>query len=238
MRVAVCVSGACRGSLIRNGERLRAKFRGADFYYATWDRYRADFKEAFPREMCEFWAEPVAHYHPYLDVLSHPSDWYRRTTDWIRSGGHARVEWSSHHTKQILAHAWLADRIRCDYDVIVRTRFDAFVSSKANFAPYLEDTYMNRRANCFGTTRPERFDELFEVEMTAESLHRWWMLDHIIIHNADAIDRAEVDALFKERKLYAAEYGWHQVIAKGAQHRNHSGWVNPDHAVLPKFLAA
>ena len=232
MRIAVCVSGTCRGSLARNNERLRAKFPGADFYYATWQGHAKQFRQAFT-EPCEFFPEPTPHYHPYTDIA--PQDYtckiYDDAVQWVRKGGKERFDWTLHHVKQILIHHWLAEPIKKDYDVIVRTRFDAFVSSKADFGPYISDTYVNHRANCFGTTRPEGFDSLFEVE--PKGIHLNWMLDHVIIHNADLIDRERVDELYRDKKLHAAEFGWHQVLGK---HRNHSGWVNPDHSVLAKFM--
>lgn len=241
MKVAVCVSGAFRAKRLpsENIGRLKSKFRGADFYYATWDRYQDAFKNLFQDDECRFYPEPKPHYHPYLDISpkDHTSDWYRKTVTWVKAGKQTRREWTSHHVKQILIHAWLADEIKADYDVLVRTRFDAFVSSRADFRPYLEDTYTNGSANCFGTTRPDGFDQLFEVNITPESLHKNWMLDHIIIHRADTLDRERVDSLYRDKKLHAAEYGWHQVLGANG-HRNHSGWVNPDHAVLDKFLCA
>lgn len=232
MRVAVCVSGACRGSLQRNNARLKEKFPIADFYYATWNQYCAEFSKAFPQERCEYFQEPRVHYHPYIDIAKedHTCEIYGKAVEWCRGGGKQRLEWTSHHVKQILIHFWLADRIKDGYDVIVRTRFDAFVSKRTDFAPYILDTYTNHRANCFGTTRPEGFDSLFEVEL--KGIHTNWMLDHIIIHNADLVDREMVDGLYRDKKLHAAEFGWHQVLGK---HRNHSGWVNPEHSVLKKF---
>jgi len=232
MRVAVCVSGACRGSLERNNRRLKSKFK-ADFYYATWEGYRTRFSQAFPQDECEYFQEPNPHYHPYTGISEqdHTCEIYRDAVRWAKAGGSERLGWTSHHVKQILIHFWLADRIKNDYDVIVRTRFDAFVSKRADFESYILDTYTNHRANCFGTTRPEGFDSLFEVEL--KGIHKNWMLDHIIIHNADLIDRGRVDALYRDKKLHAAEFGWHQVLGT---HRNHSGWVNPEHSVLQKFL--
>jgi hypothetical protein len=235
--VAVCVSGACRGSLVRNNERMKAKFPSADFYYATWSTQAKTFQSAFPFEQCEYFAEPTPHYHPYTGIAKehHTCDYYQLTVDWAKQGGKSRLEWTSHHTKQILIHAWLTQGIRERYDVIVRTRFDAYISRRADFSSYLADTYENYRANCFGTTRPTRFDELFEVEIKPGSIHANWMLDHVIIHNADRIDAERVESLYRDKRLHAAEYGWHQVL--GA-HRNHSGWVNPEHSVLDRFQAA
>lgn len=232
MRVAVCVSGVCRGGLKRNNERLKEKFPGADYYYATWIGYQKEFRQAFT-EACEFFPEPSPHYHPYLgiDKQDYTCPIYEKAVAWCAAGGEDRIAWTLHHVKQILIHFWLADTIKDRYDVIVRTRFDAYVSRKANFAPYILDTYTNHRANCFGTTRPEGFDSPFEVE--PKGIHLNWMLDSLIIHNADKVNRAKVDDLYQSKRLHAAEFGWHQVLGK---HRNHSGWVNPDHSVLPSFF--
>lgn len=223
MRVAVCVSGVCRGQVKRNNERLKEKFPGADFYYATWDG-------SFPGKVFQ---EPKPHYHPYVDIdpKHYTCPIYGDAVHWAKKGGAQRLAWTSHHVKQILIHFWLADTIS-GYDVIVRTRFDAYISKRADFTPYILDTYTNHRANCFGTTRPEGFDSLFEVEL--KGIHANWMLDSLIIHNADLVDRAKVDDLYQNKRLHAAEFGWHQVLGT---HRNHSGWVNPDHSVLAKFVS-
>jgi hypothetical protein len=224
MRVAVCVSGVVRGEVKRNNERLKEKFPGADFYYATWDG-------SFPD--CKTFPEPKPHYHPYVDIdpKHYTCPIYRDAVAWAKKGGKERLNWTSHHVKQILIHFWLADTIKDNYEIVIRTRFDAYISRKADFNPYILDTYTNNRANCFGTTRPEGFDSLFEVEL--KGIHTNWMLDSLFIHNACLIDRAKVDDLYDNKKRHAAEFGWHQVLGK---HRNHSGWVNPDHSVLPKFL--
>jgi hypothetical protein len=216
---------------------MKEKFPGADFYYATWKTQAKTFESAFPAERCEYFLEPVPHYHPYTGIAKehHTCAYYQLTVDWAKAGGKSRLEWTSHHVKQILIHAWLARGITDRYDVIVRTRFDAYISRRADFSSYLADTCENHRANCFGTTRPTRFDEVFEVEITPGSIHANWMLDHVIVHNADAIDAERVEGLYRDRKLHAAEYGWHQVLGR---HRNHSGWVNPEHSVLDRFQAA
>ena len=244
MKVAVCVSGVCKGgnpnnSLIRNNTILKNKFSDADFYYATWNDYSDEFKKTFPNEICQYFTQPTMDYHPYdIPKIYHISPFYQETVNWINKGGTKRREWSSHHTKQILIHTWLLSTIEKEYDVIVRTRFDGFIHSNANFSTYLEDTFKHHRANCFGATRKHLFDQLREVDMSPKSLHSNWILDQLIIHNSDAIDIDKVNLLHKEKRLHAAEYGWYQVISmhNGSNHINHSGWVNHDKNVLDKFL--
>ncbi len=242
MRVAVCVSGACstgnpKGDLVRNNAIQKAKFPNADFYYATWDGFRPVFEKLFPHERCEYFPEVRMHYHPYTDIKpeDHTSRFYQSTADWINRGGDERLKWSAHHTKQILIHSWLTKKIEAGYDVIVRTRFDAFISKYANFTQHLADTNKHRRANCFAATKQNQFNQLHEFNVSPETQHGSTMLDQLIIYPAGAIDHDAVNRLHKEKKLHAAEYGWCQVI--NGKHRNHDGWVNHDRMVLDCFLA-
>ena len=245
MKVAVCISGAFKtkapnGCLVRNHDIIKSKFPDADFYYATWEQFRPVFEKTLPTHLCLYFPEPKPHYHPYtdLDITNHISPMYKDTVSWAKKGGKDRLEWTSHHTKQILIHAWLTNTIPNKYDAIVRTRFDAFISKQANFVPYIEDTIVNKRANCFGATRPNEFDRLFEVDKATYPLHQHWLLDPIIIHTPDVPSTVSVDSLYANKTLHAAEYGWYQVISmpQGSSHRNHSGWVNADVRVLDQFL--
>ena len=245
-RIAVCVSGTFntgnpKGDLVKNNKILKSKFPKADFYYATWERYRADFKKLFPNESCEYFPEPTIHHHPYLiEKNNHISKWYQETVDWVKKGGKARLDWTSHHTKQILIHSYLLTKIEKEYDVIVRTRFDAFIFSGANFDVYVEDTITNHRANCFGTTNPNLLNVLSEMDLTPETKYQSWehrLLDQLIIYNPDALDIANVFKLHNNHKLHAAEFGWYQAISiDNSNHINHDGWVNHDKKVLDKFL--
>lgn len=247
MRVAVCVSGAFNtgnpnGDLVKNNTIQKANFPDADFYYATWQSFRPEFEKLFPNKKCIYFPEHKVQYHPYeIAKEHHLSDFYQQTANWAKKGGTERMRWTSHHTKQILIHSWLMDTIENEYDVIVRTRFDGFISKNAKFAPYLEDTFKNNRANCFGATHQEKFDQLREIKSNPNSKEGSWsvrLLDQLIIYNANALDGKVVNTLDREHLLLAAEYGWYQVISlpRGSNHRNFSGWVNHDKRVLDKFL--
>jgi hypothetical protein len=244
MKIAVCISGAIRSNqgdagLIRNYKRMKEKFPSADFYFATWNSFSSDFNRLFNSEKCFYFEEPKMHYHPYLDMKkeNYASEYYKETLDWIVKEGKAKIEWSSHHTKQILIHAWLLDKITKEYDVIVRTRFDAFIFKNADFFPYLKDTVDYNRANAFATTRKEKFNELYDSDVNNEKM-KYWMLDQLIIHTPNAINKETVDELHKNKKLNAAEHGWYQVLSKpqGSNHKNRHGWVNHDKNILDKFL--
>lgn len=236
MRIAVCISGACStptGNIIKNHLRLQERFPTADFYYGTWTSYKSEFEKIFPDKRCHYYDEPVV-YHPYLEIDRSAiiSTHYNDTIDWVKRGNNDRREWTKHHTKQILINAWLSTELLERYDIIIRTRFDAFISPEANFDSYIDDTLQNHRANCFGTRTPKKINEINEIA----SIGNWTvrLMDHLIIYPADCMDTNNVNELHKSKRLHAAEYGWYQVISMphGSQHRNHDGWVNHDKKVL------
>lgn len=241
IKVAVCVSGAFSskrndGSLIRNNLIQKNHFPNADFYYATWDTYKTKFEKLFPTDTCNYFSEPLMEYHPYfIKEEDHISEWYKQTANWVSKGGEKRIDWTSHHTKQILIHSWLLDSIKQEYDIIVRTRFDTFIYEEANFKEYLEDTFKNQRANCFGTTNHNKINTLTKINNDNKWSHR--LMDNLIIHNVDIICTSNIDTLHNDQKLHAAEYGWYQIISMehGSNHRNYSGWVNPDWSIPDKF---
>jgi len=243
MRVAVLVSGrvvSAQGGagLIRNNTRLKEKFPGADFYYGAWQSYKSEFDSVFPNEICEYFEEPVMPYHPYeIRNKYHINKQFRDTAKWALK--EERKEWTSHHTKQILIHSWLLDKIIKKYDIVIRTRFDAFIHRSADFTSYITDTFENNRANCFATTRKQLFAILYEQKKPKSNKDEWhWFWDQLIIHPPSFITKQVVDILHETKTLHPAEFGWAQVLSYpyGLNHRAHKGWVNHDRNILDVFL--
>ena len=239
MKVAVCVSGLVKSNYLqRNNRVLKQKFPTADFYYATWNDQRNSFERNFPGEHCYYYNPPEMHYHPYMDIKDFTSSHWEETKGWIVRAN--KIEWSLHHTKQIIIHSWLLNELKENYDVIVRTRFDGFIwkELEANFTPFVNDTCSNQRANCFAVTNKSQFEKLYESDYVKNPKMKKWILDQLIIHPAGFVKKEEVDKLHQEGKLRAAEYGWHQVISMpyGDNHRNWHGWVNHDKNISPEFL--
>lgn len=241
MKVAMCVSGVpeSKYNLIkRNNAVQKLKFPNADFYYATWKGREKLFYENFPDYELHTFDEPVMHYHPYMDIKDFTSPYFEETKSWVMRTN--RIEWTSHHTKQILIHAMLLNEIKDDYDVIIRGRFDNFIwnDKAADFTPFVEDTYKNNRANCFAVTNGPKFKEQYESDYERNPKMREWFLDQLIIHPRNMINLSDILQLHKEKKLRAAEYGWHQVLSEsyGNNHRNWHGWVNHDKNVDYQFI--
>ena len=184
--------------------------------------------------------EPVMHYHPYHDMKEedYASSYFTETFNWVKAGLAPRAEWTSHHTKQILIHSAMVKLLPKTYDVIVRTRYDAFIHKTADFSKYVLDSHNNKRANGFAVTQKEKFAEMYQSDLQQHPKMKYWMLDQLIIHPRELLNTTEVERLHVEKKLNPAEHGWYQVLSKpyGSNHINNHGWVNHDKNVLPKFF--
>ena len=245
MRVAVCISGACvsknpNTNLQKNLSRVKQFFPDYDYHCATGSSFQRTFENNFPEETAHYYPEPDIGYHPYFDIP--PEHWesnrFAETKSFIQRGGMHRREWTSHHTKQHLIHAWLCDKIKDDYDVVVRARFDTWIYKDADFIPYVIDTYENNRINSFSATKQNYFDKLRQFDTNPAGRHHNWIVDQLIMHPMSFIDRAYVDRLHEEQRLHPAEMGWYQVLSKpnGSTHRCFDGWVNHDKNVLERFF--
>lgn len=249
-KLAVCVSGLCtsaRGDIgiQENNKILKNKFKDADFFYATYLNMKETFFKNFPvNSQVFFFEEPVPHYHPYLDIniKDHISSKYSEIISFMKKDKSGqRLIWSKHHVKQILIHSWLLKEIDAinNYDLIVRTRFDGFISKNAQFADYLIDSYKNQRCNAFAATKQNKFNELNEFSTRVGSPHEHWMLDQLIIHPGTFLNPDLVNQLYSNKLLHAAESGWYQVLSQPngiEKHRNHDGWINHDKKILPEFF--
>ena len=238
MKIAVCISGLVNGAFTkRNVEVLKEKFVSADFYFATWEDQKTSFNSIFSNEKCFYFKPPEIHYHPY-DAENFDSVHWRETKEWIKRCN--KKEWTKHHTKQHIIHAWLLDSIELEYDVIIRTRFDAFAwkSSIADFTRFVEDSFINKRSNCFAVTQKPKFKELYESDYGNNPKMKEWCLDQLIIHPRSAFDTKRVLELYDKKLLRAAEYGWYQILSEpsGGSHRNWHGWVNHEKNIEKRFL--
>ncbi len=273
MKVAVCISGACRTkrkgwSPARCVATIKPKFPDADFYYGTWDSNRPIFETLFPGEKCEYFPESEMHYHPYLDIeepyqqLDAPRNSYPMRAEKFRrrrAKGSGCLDSILHSTKQILIHAWLSDKIKSNYDVIIRTRFDAVIYNGANFTWYLHNTFNTNSTHGFYTSRSNTLETLKHVSRRNEGINLQLdngagfsrdsrisginpigLIDSLIIHSPDAINADHVNTLHANKQLHGSEKGWHQVI--NLSHKpcktftNHHGWVLPIHCRPEKWL--
>jgi|SRR5210317_845479 len=244
MKVAVCISGLLNShskhtSVNNNLNCARKKFPDYNFHFATYPQFKEDFEEKFPGEVCHYFPEPKVTYHPYEIKKEHwVSNRFQEAKDFIFRGGGKRKDWSSHHVKQHLTHFRLCNIIKDDYDVIVRLRFDSWISRNADFIPYVIDTFENQRTNSFSATKKKKFDELNQFDSSPKGRHYNWMTDQMIIHPASFVNLNLVESLYKEKILHPAEMGWYQILSRpyGNNHRCFDGWVNHDKNVLSEYF--
>lgn len=226
MKIAICVTGICRGNIKRNMDLVKEKFDG-DFFYGTWKGRENDMSKAGIKDFHVF-DEPKMYYHPLADV---PEDvmppvfktWELRkrvATDLVLR---SKME---HYTKQILGHAYILKEIPEEYDMIVRVRYDTLISNKVDFTSHVEESYQEKKAIGFGT-RTSRHPDLHKLKVLP---HAWpdrhgptpgvsndwggYIMDPLILHPREIFDVDRAWTLHKEKKLLPAERGWYQVLSQ------------------------
>lgn len=234
MKIAVCISGICRGDVSRNINALKNRFPTADFFYGTW-KGREEGMANIPGKPKFFtFDEPEMHYHPLTD----------QEPDFIKNYGPKinsqykqfrlkpkMIERTKHHTKQILAHAYMLQEIDPSYDMIVRARFDTWVTPQVNFNPCLIDSYEMKRSIGFGVrgSRHRDINKLKDVpkvypdeNYTGSQDWGWYLMDPLIMHRRDTFDIDYALQLHRDKKLLPAEWGWYQVLSEpfGDNHRS------------------
>ena len=230
MKTAVLISGALISrsnkieNIIDNVKRMKEKFPDADFYFATWEPFKAQFESVFPGESCLYVKEFTPTYHPYLDM--DPKDYidssYTAGVRWARG----KKDRSLHQAKQVIIHAELVKSLPKEYDVIVRGRFDAYVAPEADFAQYVEESFETKKV--FGFSN--RMNGNIGKRKPARSASEYYLYDIIIIHPTSRFNPDYVFKLYDEKKLHASEYGWAQVLCMDdlSNQRSIEGWTCPD----------
>ena len=220
MKIAICISGICRGKLDRNIPLLRKHFPTAELFFSTWEG-----KPKPPFENSYFHLEPEMHYHPYINAIEEcPAPKFKAyKLEGKKGKGQMAYNRTIHHSKQILAHAYLLNEIPKEYDMIIRARYDTVLSNEVDFTPWLEKSYEKKRAMGIGTrtTRHPDFNVIKEVPQIYpyENMHGdisqdwgWYLMDPLIFHRRDMFDTQKVFSMHKNKELWPAEYGWYQIV--------------------------
>lgn len=224
MKTAICLSGIPRGNIDRNLEHARFHFKDADLFLSTWVNQVPYRSTSFIHQ------EPNTVYHPYKDCLitvPHPKfEHYKQIG--MNGKGQEAFSRTIHHCKQILGHAYLLLELPLEYDMIIRMRYDTFLSLKVDFSSYLNRSYTEHRAIGFGTrySRHPSIDILKEIpriypsHTMAKEISQdwgWYLMDPLIFHPRSLFDTNLAITLHQEQKLLPAEYGWYQILSKPYQ---------------------
>lgn len=245
MKIAVCVSGICRGNVQQNLEHARYHFPTADYFFATWKNRDEDITSSLGQVNYQTYDEPIMQYHPVLDIHEFPAPKLIKHKKQRKSGKLDEVweERTVHHTKQILIHNMLLRDLPSEYDMIIRLRYDTFLSKEVDFSNYLTKSYNEKIAIGFGTrwSRHKNLDQLVEVpkiypDGKNDSISQdwgWYLMDPLIFHPRVLWNHDLVDTLHNSKRLVAAEYGWFQILSEPYDH-NHLSVYGGAH--IEKYL--
>ena len=112
---------------------------------------------------------------------------------------------------QIISHAHLVDSLPKEYTHIIKTRFDTLVSTKVNFAPYIDMLLDGWNIGFYtgGKDNPSPKHSLTEYDHTGPRC-KWRLFDHLLFHPRDRLKN--VFKLKQEKKLLGTEWGWYQLL--------------------------
>ena len=239
-----------QGQLRRPDDQLRMTidslvdgFPDAGFHFTVWREDYETRRDIVDDVLLEVGTVDVIeefdiHYQPYLDNLDVYDNYqYRKKADDPNPPRHP------HQTKQILLHNELMRKYGSNYDVIGRSRYDSTVSPIIDWKPYLREVIekpsvvtMIARTNLYHDFRQlvgsvdnydgktpfmvfynEKHDGFFAADV---SEHMMLADSGIFFHRVEDWDCDLVERLHKDKKLLAAEFGWHQILVQGTSHGN------------------
>lgn len=214
MKIAVCISGLWRQvspDCMKLYNRTREIFSEADFYYHTWDEHLHKIPENIRSSVLAS-PEPVINYHPVYDV----SRWNKNDKFSTYRAKILNKEKMAHASKQILAHAFLVDNLKKEYDIIIRTRWDAVVSDKIDYNKIYEMVLNRGPVGAMNRTTARDNKDLYVIQEEIPSNNSWYgyLPDAIIFHTPKHFDTKRVYQLHEDKELWAAEWGWYQVMSE------------------------
>jgi len=220
MKIAFCVSGACRikpeQAKKLHHDRLSVMPSGMDVYLHTWNRFESYVPKEFKDNLL-LTKEPTVSYNPLTETKAlDKSPKYKQFAQsklFKTSNSNPKHKNS---TKQILAHADVVSSFDYnDYDVIVRCRWDS-VLGRIDFIPWLEQA---RDVGPVGfMTRVRQGYDVNNIVLAEKSYDDkdWsqYLPDILIFHAPRHFDPQLVYNLDQNKELRAAEWGWYQVISE------------------------
>ena len=227
MKIAICISGIARPNSIRNVELVKQSF-GGDVFCATWESTVNEHSAKFE---CDLYPEPKINYNPWTDkncVCMHYK--YHGYREHFLSGKYTANNKFVHATKQILGHAYQLQNLSAKYDLIVRTRWDTYVSPAVDFTKYINESYNENKAVGFAVRsgrhndvhKFKEYEQIYVNETTPLHYSRdwaWWLNDNLIIHPRSLFDCNKAFKLNEESKLLPAEFGWYQMLSVDDNHK-------------------
>jgi len=216
--VAVCFSGLARAEHEWVIERTK-NILPYDTFFSTWEGYD------MPKNAtgCELFPEPTYDYHNLVETKTKPdcSLWrkYTRTPTPGDRGG--KIWWKKNllaqtksNSKQILGHSFLVNTLPEKYKVIIRMRYDAILSSKADYSKYIQhvqDTGHSVGFDALDGFKEGPAHELKEHKnLDCRRCTGWYLWDHVLFHSRHRLKN--VQEFHDNKDLLGAEWGWYQIL--------------------------
>ena len=245
MKIAICVSGICKGSSVQQNMASASEIFDVDpkdFFYSTWKGREKDCEKHNIKDFYTF-EEPVMHYHPLIDI---PEDimppvykaWQLRKMCQENSNPKIKKK-IGQSTKQILGHSYLLEKIPEEYDMIIRIRYDTYITPKlkAELKEWVNISYNESKACGFGlrTSRQRNINILTRLPHIWPDPHEdiphvskdWggYLMDPMIFHKRDMFNSELMLKLHNNNSLLVAEYGWYQILSQpfGDNHESFYG---------------
>ena len=225
-------------------DKIKEKFEGCDFYYQCWDTPQNRYIMKKVNEDILWMTQPVSNYNPYRVAIQ---DEYISENQQIKF----KIK-KPQRQMQLIGFHYLFESIEKSYDYYFRTRWDAVISdnfdlNKAqemvdenvvgyNFLTRHEfhhgktghyrlryDRYRERRLlnkYYFENNKPQGYQE--ESELVC---YNNFLFDFMIGFKKEDYNR-KANSLLASKKLYPAEWGWHQLLTNQRKHVNIDGLVS------------
>lgn len=218
INVSLCVSG--KWTDVDYTDRLREIVPHDNFYTATY--VDCDYDSTFKM------VEPENTYNPVLDTEPYNDQESKGRRNILPTHGDIAERYYNKFPnwhKQILIHNHMMKNIpKCD--VVIRSRFDAFVSQKIDWKSFINESYDNDLPIGFNTVHWKEFYK-YHTLRDMDKHQVYYINDALLIHPYDCWNCDLVDELYNDKKLKGAEEGWYQVLSEphGHWHKSLHGGV-------------
>ena len=246
MKVAICFSGIPREGYLENIEQFkkifditdRPEFECLDFFFSTYNQYELPFEHmTFPETNKTYLIDKKGVLDVGIDDGVYKIYNMKRRSPTPNEETKELLEKKMvHGYKQILSHALqLVFQVPPDYDIIVRARYDSWLSEHVDWLNYVKTTYEKKIVLGVANITPDLerkphhgpgFHTLLEMKRKRKTKRkRNWLSDHIIIHQRDFFDPIFAIDLYNRDSLMGTEYGWYQIFEKNVPGRRIRSFV-------------
>lgn len=225
-------------------DKMREKFEGCDFYYQCWDTPQNRYIMRSINEDILWMGQPVNNYNPYRVAIQ---------DEYINKNQQKKFRRKkTHRQMQLIGFHYLFESIEKSYDYYFRVRWDSVISDRFELSKAQKLVDENVVGYNF-LTRPEfhkgktgqyrlKYDRYRERRLlnnyyfennetkeyqieTVDVCYDNFLFDFMIGFKKEDYNE-KANTLLASKKLYPAEWGWHQLLTNQRKHVNIDGLVS------------